>query len=224
MDEESVKQVFKAIEQITNKPVKYLVNTHSDGDHISGNRYFPASVSIIAHENCREDFFRPSRRGGPSEWNKPELACFVPSVTFQSKMNLHLGTKTVELWYFGVGHTTGDIVAYFPEERTAFIGDQVFFGRAQLIHSYKGGNSLAHVKTLEKMLQTLAAQKFCSGHAEMTDRPSIEKHIEQMKKLQQQVKAHVAGRMDLEQVKRQFPADQERLVEAIYSEVRKEPR
>jgi len=224
MDEESAEQVFKAIGQITDKPIKYLVNTHSDGDHISGNRFFPESVSIIAHENCRKDFFRPSRRGGPSEWNKPELAPFVPSVTFQNKMNLHLGSKTVELWYFGVGHTTGDTVVYFPEEKTAFLGDQVFFGRAQLIHSYKGGNSLAHVKTLGKLLQTLDAERFCSGHAEMTDRAGIEEHIKQIKKLQQEVKVHVAGKMSLEQVKRQFPTGQGRLVEAIYNEVKKHPR
>ncbi len=224
MDEASVQQVFKAIEQITDKPIKYLVNTHSDGDHVSGNRYFPTSVNIIAHENCRKDFFRPSRRGGPSQWIKPELAPFVPALTFQNKMDLYLGAKIVELWYFGVGHTTGDMVVYFPEEKTAFLGDQIFLGRAQLIHSYKGGNSFEHVKTLKKMLQTLDAERFCSGHAEMTDRSGIETHIKQMKKLQQEVKAAVAGKMNLEQVKREFPADQGRLVEAIYNELKKSPR
>jgi len=45
-------------------------------------------------------------------------------VTFRDKMEIHLGSKKVELWYFGVGHTTGGIVVYFPDEKTASIGDR----------------------------------------------------------------------------------------------------
>ena len=126
MDKKSVDQVMQGIKQISDKPIVYLINTHSDGDHVSGNRYFPETVTVIAHENCRKEFFHPGRDGTASEWNKPELAPFVPSITFRDKMDVYLGSKKVELWYFGVGHTTGDIVVYFPEEKTAFIGDQVF--------------------------------------------------------------------------------------------------
>ena len=91
MDKASVDQVIEGIKQITDKPIKYLVNTHGDGDHIVGNRYFPETVTIIAHENCRKDFFLPGRNGAASQWSKPDLAPFVPSLTFSEKMNIHLG-------------------------------------------------------------------------------------------------------------------------------------
>ena len=221
MDKQSVDQVIKGIRQITNKPIKFLVSTHSDGDHISGNRYFPATVTFIAHENCRKEYFHPSRNGEPSEWNRPELAPFVPSITFRDKMDIYLGSKKVELWYFGVGHTTGDIVVYFPEEKTAFLGDQIFLTRPQLIHSYKGGNSLEHVKTLTKMLQTLKAEKFCSGHSEMTDRKTIENHIDQMKRRQEKVKALIDEGKNLEEIKSEFQQNEARLIEAIYNDMRR---
>jgi cyclase len=224
MDKESVNQVIEGIKQITDKPIKYLVNTHSDGDHVTGNRYFPTTVTIIAHENCRKDFFLPSRNGAASEWSKPELAPFVPSLTFSEKMNIHLGSKTVELWYFGVGHTTGDIVVYFPEEKTAFIGDQVFLTRAQLIHSYKGGDSFEHVKTLTKMLDTIDAEKFCSGHSEMTNRAGIENHIVQMKNRQDKVRALIVKRKSIEEIKGEFDESESRLIEAIYNEIKKSSR
>jgi glyoxylase-like metal-dependent hydrolase (beta-lactamase superfamily II) len=224
MDKKSVDQVIEGIRRITDKPIKYLVNTHSDGDHVTGNRYFPETVTFIAHENCRKDFFRPGRRGGQSEWNKPELSPFVPSVTFRDKMDVYLGSKKVELWYFGIGHTTGDIVIYFPEEKTAFLGDQIFLTRAQLIHSYKGGNSFEHVKTLAKMLQTIEAEKFCSGHSEMTDRAGIKNHIDRMKKLQQKVKALIENGKNLEQIKSEFEQSQARLIETIYNEIEKRSR
>ena len=181
MDKKSVEETIEGIKKITDKPIKYLVNTHSDADHIDGNQYFSTALTFIAHENCRKEFFHPQRDGTPSNWDKPELMPFLPSITFHDQMNLYLGSKKVELWYFGIGHTTGDTVVYFPEERTAFIGDQIFLDRPQLIHSYKGGNSFEHVKTLTRMLETLDAERFCSGHSEMADRQTIMKHIAEMK-------------------------------------------
>lgn len=153
MDSNSVNETISEIKKITNKPILYLVNTHSDGDHTKGNQYFSPSVIIIAHENCRKEFFHPKRDGSPSDWNKAELKPFTPSITFSDKMVIYLGSKQIECWYFGVGHTTGDAVIYFPEEKTAFIGDQIFLNRSQLIHRYKGGNSFEYVKTMEKMVK-----------------------------------------------------------------------
>ena len=221
MDKQSVNQVIGGIRQITDKSIKYLLSTHSDGDHISGNRYFPATVTFVAHENCRKEYFHPRRNGTPSEWSRPELAPFVPSITFRDKMDIYLGSKKVELRYFGVGHTTGDIVVYFPEEKTAFLGEQIFLTRPQLIHTYKGGNSIEHVKTLTKMLQTIAAEKFCSGHSEMTNRQGIRKHIDQMKKRQEKVKTLIEEKKSLEEIKSEFKENEARLIEAIYNDIRR---
>ena len=220
MDKNSVDQVINGIKNITDKQITHLINTHSDGDHVSGNRYFPRSVTIIAHENCRKEFFVSRSAGATSEWQKPEFAPFVPSITFRDKMDIYLGTKKVVLYYFGVGHTTGDTVVYFPEEKTAFLGDQVFLTRIPLIHSYKGGNSFEHVKTLSKMLETIDAEKFCSGHSEMTDRAGIKNAINQMKTRQEKVKALIAEGKNLDQIKSEFDQNEARLVESIFNEIK----
>ena len=220
MDSASVSDVLLGIRKLTDKPIRYLVNTHSDGDHIQGNRYFPKSVVIIAHDNCRKELFHPRRDGSPSMWNDPELAPFVPEITFQSRMQIYLGTKKVDLFHFGTGHTTGDAVIYFPEEKVAFIGDQIFSERPQLIHSYKGGNSFGHVKNLIKMLKTLDAETFYSGHSDPTDREGIQKHIDTMKKRQAKIKSLMKKNMDLDAVKKEFPDNEARLVETIYEEIK----
>jgi len=221
MNEESVKQTLAEIKKVTDKPINYLINTHSDGDHIAGNRFFPESVTFVAHEKCREEFFHPGRDGKPSEWNSPELAPFVPSMTYRDKMDIYLGSKKVELWYFGIGHTKGDTVVYFPEEKTAFLGDQIFMGRPQLIHSYKGGNSFEHVKTLTKMLDALDAERFCSGHSDPIDRSAVKHHVEEMKKIQEKIKSLVGQGKSLEEVKKEFDDNHARLVEAIFNEIKK---
>jgi len=219
MDKASVEGIYSAIRKVTDKPVTFLVNTHSDGDHINGNQFFPKSVTIIAHENCRKEFLLPQRNGEPSKWLNKEMRPFVPEITFSEQMNIYLGSQTVELHYFGVGHTTGDIVVYFPEEKTAFIGDQIFWGRPQLIHSYKGGNSFEHVKTVEKML-SLDAEKFCSGHAEIKTREDVKQHLNEIVAFQKKVKEFVNQGKTLEETKSEFNENERRLAESVYNELK----
>lgn len=220
MDKKSVDIIFSIVKSLTNKPVAYLINTHSDGDHINGNEFFPKEVTIIAHENCRKEILLPQRNGSPSVWLGEEKLPFVPEITFTDKMKVHLGNKNVELYYFGVGHTTGDIVVYFPEEKTAFIGDQAFFERPQLIHSYKGGNSFEHIKTLKKMLATLDAEKFCSGHSDIKTRVDIENHLKEITALQEKVKQLINQGKSLEETQTAFKTNESRLVESVYNEIK----
>jgi cyclase len=224
MDQTSVEQTLSTLKKVTTKPVKYVVNTHSDRDHVGGNIYMPEGVIFISHENCRKEFYLPGRDGKPSEWNKPELSRFIPSITFREKMELYSGARKLELWYFGIGHTTGDAVVYFPEEKAAFLGDQLFLTRPQLIHSYKGGHSFGHVKTLEKMLATLDANTFYSGHSDPASRQEVEQHIVQIKALQEKIGDFIKQKAGLETIKQSFNKEEAGLVESIYNEIQARSR
>ncbi|MCK4749855.1 MAG: MBL fold metallo-hydrolase, partial [Bacteroidales bacterium] len=206
--------------KITDKPILYLVNTHSDGDHINGNRFFPESVTIIAHENCRKEFFHPSRNGSKSMWHNPDLAPFIPSITFKDHLTLYLGKSRFEFWYFGIGHTTGDAVVYFPDEKTAFIGDMIFADRPQLIHAYKGGNSFAYIKTQNKMLKALDASLYCSGHADPVTRKKFLSHISTMEKMQARIAELIKMQKTLDLIKDVFEENASRLVEVMYNEIK----
>jgi glyoxylase-like metal-dependent hydrolase (beta-lactamase superfamily II) len=130
-----------------------------------------------------------------------------------------LGKDKVELHYFGVGHTTGDVVVYHPGERVVFLGDQYFGSRPQLIHSNKNGNSFQHVKTLRKMLETLEAEIFLSGHSDPVGREEIEQHIQAMVEMQEKVNASVSQDKSLEETLKEFEENESRLVTSIYNEI-----
>ena len=219
MDSISVAQTLEEIQKLANQPVHYLANTHSDGDHVWGNQYFPENTIIVAHENCRQEFFHPKRDGSPSGWDAPTLLPFVPAITFRDKMDLFLGNKKVELWYFGVGHTKGDAVVYVPDEKIVFVGDLVFTSRPQLIHSYKGGNSFEYLATTTKMLETLDIVKICSGHSEVLDRQAMTNQMGKMKEYHEKIKAMIDGGKNLEEIKSNFGENEARLVETIYNEI-----
>jgi glyoxylase-like metal-dependent hydrolase (beta-lactamase superfamily II) len=222
MNEESVEQTIEAIQKLSDKPIKYLVNTHSDGDHIMGNRYFPRSLTFVAHKNCRDDFFKENF-GRESDWGEPEFYPFTPSITFKEKLDVWLGKDKVELHYFGVGHTTGDLVVYFPADKIAFLGDQYFSTRPQLIHSNKNGNSFEHVKTLTKMLEVLDAETFLSGHSDPVGRGDIKKHVQAMVDRQKAVKESISQDKTLEQTLEEFNENESRLVTSIYTELKGQP-
>jgi len=219
-DSASVAQVLAAIRKLTNAPVTRVVNTHADADHVFGNRFQPAGVTFIAHENCLKEFFLPSMNGAPSDWNNPALKAFLPSVTYKDRMDLQIGAKRIRLYYFGIGHTTGDTVVYFPDEKVAFIGDQIFTTREQLIHAYKGGSSFGEVAALEKMLSTIDARKFVCGHNDVIDRTAVRNHIARMKGLQAKVRDLKMKGRSIEEVQKQFEQNQSALVQAIYNEIK----
>ena len=220
-NEASVKEVLARVGEVTKKPVVYVVNTHADGDHVFGNRFLPSSATFIAHENCRKEFFLPSMRGDASDWSNPALAAFLPKITYRDKADIYLGAKRIELWSFGVGHSTGDTVVYFPDEKVAFVGDQIFIGRPQLIHAYKGGNSFQHVTTLRKMLDTLDAERFYSGHSEVASRQAVQDHIAQMQAMQAKVQSLVQKNAPLEAIQKEFQGSEATLVGVIYNELKK---
>ncbi len=130
-----------------------------------------------------------------------------------------LGKEKVELYYFGVGHTTGDIVVFHPEQKVAFIGDLYFSGRPQLIHSNKNGNSFKYVKTMKQMLEKLDAEIFLSGHSDPVGREEIEKHIQTMVERQNKVKELVSQDKSLEETLKEFNENETRLVTSIYNEL-----
>jgi len=219
MDRDSMMGVFDEIDKISDLPVTWLVNTHSDGDHVRGNRYVPKGVTIVSHENCRKEFFHPGRGGDPSEWLDPALAPFVPSVTFSDEMTIRLGSRAVELHHFGVGHTTGDTVVYIPDAKVAIIGDQYMTGRPQLIHGYKGGNSFGQVRNLSRMLAALDAEVFLNGHGDPVDRDGIYRRIAEMEERHRKVKSLLSEGKSLDKIISAFSGEEAELVGTIHREL-----
>ena len=218
MSEQSVRDELAAIMKITTKPVKYLVLTHADGDHVNGNVYLPDGVTIIAHENCYKEFF-VSRDGSPTNWEKPEMAKGLPQILFNDRMDIRIGNKIIELYYFGRGHTTGDTYIYFREEGVAFIGDQYFEGRVPLFHTYKNGSAVAFGETMKKMLDTIPATKFCSGHAPMVSREKVVEYVNSINNMVDKVNTLIKQKKSLDDIKGAFSEGEATIIEGIYNDL-----
>lgn len=123
--------LLERIRKVTDKPVKWLVNTHAHGDHFLGNPAFKqAGAAIVAHRDTaimmkQHYAYEIGRRGAYFKRNNldpKEVALVMPDVVFDSSMTITLGNRTVQLLYLGPGQNPGDTMIHFPHARALFIG------------------------------------------------------------------------------------------------------
>ena len=216
MTAESAQAVLAEVRKLTPNPVRYLVLTHSDGDHVNGLTGFPQGLRIVAHPNCRADL-----QAAP---NAAALEPWLPNEMAEGKSTLKLEGLKVELLHFGPAHTSGDLVVWLPARKVAFVGDLVFLGREPLIHLHKRGTSLGVAHTLKKLLE-LDADAYISGHAGPAGKEEVRGLLVSLEEKQAKVGAMIRQGKTLDEVKREFGvaagAGQRRpgLIEVIYGDL-----
>ena len=108
--------ILDKIKELTPKPITTILNTHTHGDHVSGNVEFPATVEVVVHENTAANMqeMRASTQtapnGQPPNIFKANNGRGMPKKTFKDRMTIGTGVDRIDLYYFGRGHTNGDAV------------------------------------------------------------------------------------------------------------------
>lgn len=129
--------ILAKIKELTPKPVTLLINTHTHGDHVSGNVEFPASVDVVVQENTKANM---EKMPIFKEHNNAGMA----KRTFKDKMTIGKGADQIDLFYFGPGHTNGDAWVVFPSLRVVHSGD-IFAGKSVPLIDTANGGSLLHI-------------------------------------------------------------------------------
>ena len=137
------KPILDKIKTLTPKPVTTLINTHTHGDHVSGNVEFPASVDFVAQENTKVNMEK-------MPIFKEHNGVGLPKRTFKDKMTIGKGADQIDLYYFGPGHTNGDAFVVFPALRIMHAGDIFARKGVPLIDKGNGGSMLHISETLMK--------------------------------------------------------------------------
>jgi glyoxylase-like metal-dependent hydrolase (beta-lactamase superfamily II) len=156
--------ILEQLKKVTDKPIKYVVNTHHHADHSGGNaKMQDLNAIVVASEEARENMVEGKQPG-------------LPSFVIQHHAHIYIGGKNVELYHYGRAHTNGDMVVYFPADRALAAGDMFTFGDAtpQLIDYAGGGSAKEWPKTLDSALQ-LDFDTVIPGHGLVTTKPEMAK-------------------------------------------------
>ena len=178
--------ILAQVKSVTDKPLKYVLNTHQHDDHAGGDLKMLPIAEVIAHKNARANLVDIKQ---PYYEDTPGTPIGLPRVTFSDEASVHLGGKEVRARYFGRGHTSGDAIVYFPALRVIHTGD-LFLGRAAgrgaaaaqtrppgvniYVDYAQGGSFLEWTKTLDGAL-TLDFDTVIPGHGPVSTREDVVK-------------------------------------------------
>jgi cyclase len=175
--------IMAKVKSVTDKPIKYLLNTHQHGDHTGGNeKMMGASTEIIAHKNARSNMVEGKMPG-------------VPRVSFTDETEVFLGGKEVRARYFGRGHTNGDAVIYFPAQRVIHTGDLFTVGTssapltvAPFIDYTAKGSVVDWTKTLDGILNSgWDFDIVIPGHGPIQKREDLVRYRQNFEKMRNRV-------------------------------------
>jgi len=154
--------IMAELKKITDKPVKYVINTHHHADHSGGNAKMQAmDVKILATQEAREQMVIGNQPG-------------LPDIVIEHHAHVFLGGKNVALFHFGRAHTNGDLVVLFPADRVLAAGDMFTKGDdvPELIDYSGGGSGVEWSETLRSVLQ-LDFDTVVPGHGPVTTKKDM---------------------------------------------------
>jgi len=191
--EKLVPGLLEAVKSVTDKPIKYLINTHGHGDHVGGNVVLEKQVTaIVAHTNVRKRMeveqakLEPARRGG-----LPELALGEEDPAAKARLDIHLDGTDIHLVHYGPGHTDGDILVGIPSILVLHMGDIFFLGMLPYIDTEGGGSFdglLAQVTTVAGWLPEGA--RIIPGHGPVCGKKELLRYRDFLKSVQAHAKAN----------------------------------
>jgi cyclase len=171
--------LLERIRKVTDKPVKWLINTHAHGDHYLGNPAFrQAGAAIIGQRDTAAMMkqyyeYEIGRRAAYFKRNNldpKELALALPDVVFDRTMTITLGSRAVRVMYLGAGQNPGDTVVHFPHARALYIGGP--FARK----NWSNTSFTPSVDGWIALLQQLAAMDvdlYLPGHGDVSGRQDL---------------------------------------------------
>jgi glyoxylase-like metal-dependent hydrolase (beta-lactamase superfamily II) len=171
------------IKSVTDKPVTMIINTHTHGDHVSGNVEFPATVDIVAHENTKKNMeaMRPASFVQPAAGAPPPSNIFtqhnghgLAKRSYKDKMTIGRGAEQIDLYYFGRAHTNGDTFVVFPSLRVMHAADVFPNKDVPGMDMNNGGSGAEYSATLTKAADFADKNKIeivVNGHNNTTSTP-----------------------------------------------------
>lgn len=225
-------KIAAAIHQISDKPIRFMVNTHVHGDHTGGNENFAKmGVTIFSRDELRYRLAHPSpgANGAPGT---PAPADALPVVTYEGPVTFHMDGEVVQLIPIHRAHTDGDTLVHFVHNDVLMTGD--YFRSIQFpnIDRVNGGSLNGMLEALGITIGMAGPKtKIIPGHGPMVDRAAVIAHRDMILAIREKVNALVQEGKTVDEVLAAKPTSDydnipnasttsERFIRQLYAELK----
>jgi glyoxylase-like metal-dependent hydrolase (beta-lactamase superfamily II) len=172
--------IVAKVKTVSEKPIRYVLNTHQHGDHTGGNEaMLAANAEIIISRNARANMVEAKQPG-------------LPRITFSDEAQVFLGGREVIARHLGRGHTNGDAVIFFPGERVLHTGDLFVTPGAPFCDTANGGSIKEWDATIQKVLQ-YDFDTVIPGHGPVSKKADLVKWVQTLGAIRSRIKTACAG-------------------------------
>ncbi len=200
--------IRQVIAQLTDQPVKFVLNTHWHGDHTGGNESLGATGTvIIAHDNVRS---RMSSEQFSTFWDRKTPAsspAALPVVTFSDALTFYMNGMTIRAFHVAAAHTDGDTIVHFPEANVIHMGDVLFHHWYPYIDVSAGGSVRGNIAAVDAVLPLIDDETIVMpGHgATVTDRAGLVNYRDMLEDIADRIQSMIAAGKSLEEVQAARP-------------------
>ena len=201
-------KIRQAVAEISDEPIRFLLNTHWHGDHTGGNENLgEAGVVIVAHENVRArmsteqilEFF--DARVPPS----PKAA--LPVVTFNDEVTFYFNDEEIHVVHFPPAHTDGDSVIHFRRANVIHTGDLFTYGQYPFIDVASGGSIDGMIAGAKRLLSLVDADtRLIPGHGPLGDRSRLQEFHDMLVTIRGRIVSGAEAGQSLDEIVQSEPA------------------
>lgn len=151
--------ILKALRKISDRPIKYIINTHHHIDHTHGNPVLGKSATIIAHANAYKRLMAMPAEGRPA-------------ITFQDSASLFFNGEEIKISHYPLGHTDNDVVIFFTKSKVVHLGDLWNSGISSFptVDLEAGGSIIGMLRNVENLIKIIPKDaKIIPGHYGLSD-------------------------------------------------------
>src|SRR5713226_2086236 len=193
---------------VTDKPVRFVINTHYHGDHTGGNEPFSnTGATVIAQDNVRKrlESGGTGGNGGSVRFeSKPAPKAALPVITFEYDVTVHLNGEDIRALHFPSGHTDGDSIIFFPKNNVVHMGDDFVRYGFPFIDVASGGSVQGMIDAMEKATAQLPADvKVIPGHGALSNLDDVRAFTKMLKETSAVVQKALNDHKTLEQMKQE---------------------
>ena len=179
-------KILAAISAVTEKPVRFLVNTHWHGDHTGGNESIgKGGTVIVAHDNVRKRLARGQFMKVFNANIPPAPPKALPVITFAEGVTFHWNNETLEVVHSKSAHTDGDAVIYFKNANVVHVGDLFFNGIYPFIDAGSGGTLEGVIAGVDEVLGRIDDNtKVIPGHGPLGNKADLKTYRDMLVTIQ----------------------------------------